>query len=186
MKVTVQDRQSAPKAGQVIAAFLPDIQIRRRCLEILADTIRQAHQREPGCWAVTLCPGGEDAVRLTVGMIYVCNLYPNGIALTVDGSLQDPAVLRPYLRERNYQALVHAASGSPIPIDDAPRFASLPEAAWCWFHAKDIHHAFPLVAKAYRTLIDTATSTPLNPAVRRANSPGVVAYLSTTLKHLVP
>jgi hypothetical protein len=51
---------------------------------------------------------------------------------------------------------------------------------WCWFRARDIDAIWPLVRDSYIRLIDLAAEKPLNPAVRRSHSPGVIEYLHAT------
>ncbi|GAB4187020.1 MAG: hypothetical protein Fur005_49010 [Roseiflexaceae bacterium] len=118
-------------------AFLPDPVTRKRCLEIFATTILQVHSVNPHSWAVTFNPGKDKAIRLNVGMIYVCNLYQGGITLTLYAPLQNPKPLQPFLSSSNFQVLNRLLNGSTQPEPNAPRFTSLPEAVWCWFLAQD-------------------------------------------------
>ena len=65
----------------------------------------QAHEYNPRSWGTTLFPNGEAAIRLTVGMIYVCNLHGEGIALTLYAPAQAIEPLRPFLEAQNIAGL---------------------------------------------------------------------------------
>jgi len=179
IKLTARERLSRNRAEELITEWL-DKTIRRQCLAILAGSIEKMRNVTPPGWGVTLCPNGQAAVRLTVGMIYVCDLHRDAIALTLHGPSQNAAVLAPYLRGDNLADLQSCASGGSSPRPNAPLFPSAPTAVWCWFRARDIDAVWPLVRASYIHMIDLAAKKPLNPAVRRSHSPGVIDYLQAT------
>lgn len=185
IKLTARERLSAKRAEELITEWI-DKSARRQCLAILAGSIeKMPHATLPG-WGVTLCPNGQASVRLTVGMIYVCDLHRDAIALTLHGPSQNAAVLAPYLRGDNMADLQWCASGGGAPRPNAPLFPSAPAAVWCWFRARDIDAVWPLVRDAYIRMLDLATKQPLNPIVRRSHSPGVIDYLHATFPHGLP
>jgi hypothetical protein len=178
MRLTQSERASGARAKELIEHWLINAPIRRQCLEILAGSIEHARRSAPERWGVTLCPSGKETARLTVGMIYVCDLSDNRIALTLHGPSQAPGRLSNYLSPSNLADLQWCASGGRGPRPNAPRFPSTPDAVWCWFEAQDIAVVWPLVRDSYIHLIDLAAEKPLNPAVYRAHSRGIIEYLN--------
>ena len=185
IKLTGRERLSRDRAEELITEWI-DSDSRRQCLAILAGSIEKMRQVTPPNWGVTLCPNGQASVRLTVGMIYVCDLHRDAIALTLYGPSQNAAVLAPYLRGDNLADLQWCASGGSAPRPNAPLFPSAPAAVWCWFRARDIDDVWPLVRNSYIRLIDLAAEKPLSPAVRRSHSPGVIDYLHATFPQGLP
>ena len=185
IKLTARERLSCDRAEELITEWM-DKTIRHQCLAILAGSIEKIRQVTPSGWSVTLCPNGQAAVRLTVGMLYVCDLPRDAIALTLHGPSQNAAVLAPYLRGDNLVDLQWCASGGNTPRPSAPLFPSTPAAVWCWFRARDIDAVWPLVRESYIRLIDLAAEKPLNPIVRRSHSPGVIDYLHATFPEGLP
>jgi hypothetical protein len=171
---------------ELVEWYFPDPTTRKRCLEIFATTILKAHDANPRSWAVTLNPGNDYAIRLTVGMIYVCNLYSGGITFTVFGPRQDVDPLRPFLSAENIQQLEHLRSGDPRSIPNAPRFPSLPEAVWCWFKADDINLVWPLVQHAYNVTIALAEQQSVNPKAKNSHAPIVLEYIRSDLGIALP
>jgi hypothetical protein len=185
IKLTARERLSPKQAEELITEWI-DKTIRRQCLAILAGSIENMRQVTPPSWGVTLCPNGQASVRLTVGMIYVCDLHRDAIALTLHGPSQNAAVLAPYLRGDNLADLQWCADGGSAPRPNAPLFPSAPTAVWCWFRARDIDTVWPLVRDSYIRLMDLAAEKSLNPAVRRSHSPGVIDYLHATFPQGLP
>lgn len=178
MRLTSAERASSAQARELIEQWLPDAPIRRQRLEILAGSIDYARRNAPERWGVTLCPGGRETARLTVGMIYVCDLSPDTIALTLHGPSQPSSNLSSYLSPANLADLQWCASGGTTSRPAAPRFPSTPEAVWCWFNAAEVEAVWPLVRSSYLRLLDIAAEKQLNPAVHRAHSRGVIEYLN--------
>jgi hypothetical protein len=112
----MHDASNVQYVQSVVESYLPNPTSRKRCLEIFASTILQTHNANPRSWAVTINPSHQYAVRLTIGMIYVCNLYLNGITLTLFGPHQDVDPLRPFLSAENIQQLEHLRSGNTLAI----------------------------------------------------------------------
>jgi hypothetical protein len=184
IKLTARERLSAGRAEELITEWL-DKSIRRQCLAILAGSIETMPPATLPSWGVTLCPNGQASVRLTVGMIELCELQRDEIVLTLHGPTQNAAALAPYLRSDNLAELQGHTSGS-APRSRAPQFPSLPAAVWCRFRARDIDAAWPLVRDSYMRLLDLSAKRPLNPVVRRSHSPGVIDYLHATFPQGLP
>ena len=61
-------------------------QTEKRCLEMFAESIREANRSGSDKWGVTHY--GKDRVRLNVGSIVVCTLHAGGIWFALDKSYQ--------------------------------------------------------------------------------------------------
>ncbi|GAB4199615.1 MAG: hypothetical protein OHK0022_19970 [Roseiflexaceae bacterium] len=184
-RLTKEQRRDVNVARKIIEEeLLPDPVTRSHCLEIFAKSIAIAKQATPKRWGVTLYPAGEQVVRLTVGMIYVYNIKPGRVALTIDGLSQNPAVIQNYLSPSNFEELRRVSEGKKEPLPNAPQFVSAVDAVWCWFSPDKIHEAFPLIEDAYFSLIRIAATTRLNPAVPKAHSPSVIEYLREQVQGL--
>ena len=182
----IHQKSDENDARQVAENFLQNAGIRRECLNIFATSIIHAHSINQTSWSTTIYPSGQPAIRLTVGMIYVCNISPNSIGLTLYAPEQNIALLKPFLDPANILGLESVQQGSQAPVPTAPHFVSLPEAVWCWFDATDITAVWPLVRKAYNRTIAEALLTSLNPGSRNAYASGIVKYLRATLGIHVP
>jgi hypothetical protein len=170
----------------IINRYLPEPNTRKACLEIFTDTIIKANIASPASWGITVNPNGEYAVRLTVGMIYVCNIYLNGLALTLYAPDQEVDPLENYLRTENIEGLNNIRNGDLHSIPTAPHFRSLPEAVWCWFNAVDIEKAYPIVRKSYNKIIAISSKRLVNPSVRNTHKLAVADYLSEELHTAIP
>lgn len=182
MTISRSDENFARRTAEL---FIPDINSRKECLSIFANSIIKAHNISQASWATTIYPNKEKAIRLTIGMIYVCNIYPNGISLTLYAPDQKIDPLRPFLSLDNIVGLENVQKGKG-PVPTAPHFPSLPEAVWCWFKAKDIHLAWPLVRCAYNKAIAASLLKRVNPGSRQAHAQGVVEYLRSELNLVIP
>jgi hypothetical protein len=189
-RVNAQERQSEAVAREIIEKLLPDPASRAHGLHILAHSIEFAHRLHDRRWAITLCPGGEEAVRLTVGMIFVWNISErtrDEITITVDGISQEPEAIQGYLHPKDIRALQAVKCVPAERVDNAPGFRSAPEAVWCQFKTKDFQYAWPLVKVSHERLLTyLAHDTNLNPATKGAHSPGVLKYLRSSLDRHVP
>jgi hypothetical protein len=187
MALTKADKQLEAVAGNIIENLLPDPDTRLHCLRILAHSINYAHRKNSRKWSVTLYPGGEKVVRLTVGMIYVVNISHDQISITVDGRLQDYKVLQNYAQAIDIEALKSVQSKRPYFTGNSPLFNSAPEAVWCWFAVSEIEKAWPLVQQSHERLLTyLAHDTNLNPATRRGYAAGVLKYVRNSLGTGIP
>ena len=171
------DNQHPTTVNQFLAQVVPDRSVRQLCCHILATSIMQAHEHNRRSWGTTLFPNGETAIRLTVGLIYVCNLHPGGITLTLYAPAQAIEPLRPFLEAQNIAGLEQIQSQTPLAIPTAPRFPSLPEAVWCWFRYEDLVRIWPLVEVAYTKTIGFSARKRVNPSVGKTHAESILAYL---------
>jgi hypothetical protein len=188
-RVNAKDRQSETVAREVIEDLLPNPTSRSIGLQILAHSIHYAHNEDDRRWAITLCPGGEKSVRLTVGMVFVWNISErtrSEIAITVDGIAQELEPIQGYLHPQDIVALQSVKRVPAEPVDNAPGFSSSPEAVWCQFNTRDVEHAWPLVKASHERLLKTLATGRLNASVISAHSPGVLKYLRNSLGRDIP
>jgi hypothetical protein len=78
--VSIPDHTKPEVARKIIEALLPSVRERVACLQILAESIEQAHSLSPGSWSLTL---SEKRVRLNVGRIEVLAIFSNVLHLVL-------------------------------------------------------------------------------------------------------
>ena len=130
----------------------------------MADSVELAHAEVPSEWGITLF---SEMVRLNVGKIEVLAYVANMVHCIIDSQHVPTA-----LRHRQDVELIIKPDGV---------LRSVPVSAVCNFPAELAAELFPLLRSSHDSLIRAASKAPLNPAARRAYSPGVTDFLSSTV-----
>lgn len=167
-----EDRNHEVAAAAVITTlFSPSL--RRLCLELLANSIDKAHSANPKSWGVTLFP---DLVRLNIGMVEGCVLSHNKVYLTL---------LRPYLTEHTLQNELLNFNMYNSEIQTGV-YKSVPESMGCSFDSRHVSEVLDLLLPAHNGLIQQAAHTRRHSKTRGAHSPGILKYLRSELKRVIP
>ncbi len=164
------DRYSEDVAKNMIESYLPDPEIRKRCLVALADSIVFAHQCNGGAWGLTL---REYGIRLNVGRIeaFVIGYQENGISFVINEDFLENDELR-VLGDR------YSLRGS---------YKSVPSSRHVTMHADAIDEDRSLLWDSHLKLLeDAARSVKTRTSFYKAHSPGVLSYLRTFLDRDIP
>ena len=78
----MKDRSDEIEARKIINKKLPDLDIRQKCLSILADAICHANQEACNQWAVTV--SNSNGVRLVIGHYITITIHSEGLWLALD------------------------------------------------------------------------------------------------------
>lgn len=164
------DRYSEDAAKNMIEAYLPNPEIRKRCLDALADSIVFAHQCNGGAWGITLL---NHCVRLNVGKIevFVVGHRENGVYFVINEDFLEDEELRIL---RNGYSL-----GGP--------YKSVPSSRGVDVRADAIDEDRSLLWDSHLKLLeDAARAVKTRTSFYKAHSPGVLSYLRTFLDRDIP
>lgn len=158
-------------AREVFEFLLPDEQIRRQCLEFLANSVQMANRLTPERWGITL---RHDSILMNCGMIEILTIVPDGIHVITD--VESLPVLP--------TDQVEVCSNK----DWSPKgfYRSVPGSVACDFDAEKAFLVLPQISDSHHKLIQKAARTPFAPNRKNAHSPGVIRFLSEYLKQALP
>ncbi len=163
------DRNSEDAARRVFERIVPDPEIRRTCLEFLADSIVHAHGCGKSAWEITLYSNGA---RLNVAQIEVL-VYMNDTSKVI----LDAESIRESVREILGDRLEVGA--------DLYRSVSGPKGI-VLFTPDEASDVLPLVREPHLRLIENAARTKQTSSFKESYSPGIVEYLRSYLNREVP
>lgn len=158
-------------AREVFEFLLPDENIRRQCLEFLANSIHIANRLVPDRWGVTLY---YSSLLLNCGMVEVVTFLPDRVHLIIDvESLPelppDQAEIR-ITRDGSTKGFYPSVRGSVA----------------CDFETEKAFQVFPQIEDSHKRLIQKAARSPFAPNRKTAHSPGVIEYLNEYLNLSLP
>lgn len=114
------DSITVAQAGQVISAFLSDIQKRRVVLLQLVRTADFASTVAPAAWGITLKRNG---IRLNVGRVEVMVAIDDSVVLNCVGRVGDAPFIGPSFRASGYKSVPDPKCAFYGPIDEFARIA---------------------------------------------------------------
>lgn len=168
----VFDRHSEEAARNVMEKLYPDENSRRAALELLAESMRTAHELGPQSWEVTLDPA---FFRLNVGRVWMVEHADAGLHLLLRGPIHDSlqtdllgiAVIHQSIIKRVPEAMYLEIAAGQIP---------------------DLRHsdAFNTFAEVHRNAIQAAIDDRQISLWPGAHSPGVLKYLRSFLQKGIP
>lgn len=166
------DEQSGARpavtAKMVLEQLIPDVEIRRRCLNLMADYVLTAHELSPATWEITLF---KDLVRLNIGTIQTFVISSTGIYTVLDADS---------LSAEEKQVLV-GQGNSPQQL-----YTSVSATYDIQFPADALGNVETLIRKAYKPLVMRAFEGAKRTMYYKSHSPGVVAYLREFLGREIP
>ncbi|PQV63403.1 hypothetical protein B1R32_11258 [Abditibacterium utsteinense] len=166
-------RADSQSAARVFEKLFPDPEIRRRALEILADSLGAAHAVDTSNWGVTL---GPNSVRLNVGRGLCLGFSSRRIAVVCDGRPLDEAACQSLQGEASLER---------------GRFKVAPHALSIELGAEKLGMLWPLIEKSHLDFVAAAargfaSRAPHSPAWRDAHSSGVLDFLRSELQREIP
>ncbi|MBN1921825.1 MAG: hypothetical protein JW892_11305 [Anaerolineae bacterium] len=159
---------SGVTARSVLERLIPDVEMRRRCLNLMVDYVLAAHELSPATWEITLF---RDRVRLNIGTIQTFVISSAGIYTVLDADS---------LSAEEKQALV-GQGNSPQQL-----YASVPATYDIQFPAAALGNIEALLRKAYKPLVARAFEGAKRTMYYKSHSPSVVAYLREFLGREIP
>jgi len=166
------DRHSEEAARNVMEKLYPDENGRRAALDLLAESMRTAHELGPQSWEVTLDPA---FFRLNVGRVWMVEHADAGLHLLLRGPIHDSlqtdllgiAVIHQSIIKRVPEAMYLEIAADQIP---------------------DLRHseAFNTFAEVHRNAIQGAIDDRHITLWPGAHSPGVLKYMRTFLQQGLP
>ena len=167
--LNAEERASEETARLVFEYIFKNDKIIKTSAQILADSIRLAHQMGDQCWSLTLYPSG---VRLNVGPVEVLVLREGEIYLILDGSLGSE--------------LVTGEIGKYITASEI-FYPSVPiEQIRCYLPAEKFADLYPMIAEAHQAFIAEAAKRRKISTWRSSFSLGVILYLNRLLNTSLP
>jgi hypothetical protein len=160
------DRDNQDSVDEVIQNLIPEEATRRKCLDLLADSINTAYVLAPDRWGLTL---KKDLIRLNVGKIEVLAFFPD-----IAHCLLDLDTIPKELWEDDRVTILED--------ENDPRsgyYRSVPGSVVCDVFVEDIEGVLPLIQDSHRILIENASQTGRNPMTRNRHSPAVIENLSS-------
>jgi len=154
-------RRSVEGAGSVLLALLPKAS-RKAVLEIVADSIQQAHQLRPDRWGVRVSPG---SFMLKVGRIEVIQILP--------------AYFHVVLEARTVPQSARTLQG--LEFSGAALYASVPGSQACDMVISLVTNVWPMLEASHRALIAKAAATGRHSTTVASHSPGVIQFLAREL-----
>lgn len=141
------------------------------CLEMFAESIKEAHRNGANKWGVTLY--NKDRVRLNVGSIVVCTLHAGGVWFALD---------RDKLESPEYAFVKESSDWKSTPQYDyvaVPSMSGLYKPSTARVHAK----TWAKIRKMHFALIDKAATkyTKLRSSSRNVHSKDFLEYLRENL-----
>ena len=166
------DRKNGADAKRVIETILPQEEIRRVCLNLMADSIIRTHQLNQGAWEITLFPKG---VRLNINVV-------QSFALGLSG--RETVYL--LLDTESLTQQIHDKLDKQVQWDDA-LYKSAPFAKGVRIHVQNLSAVLPIIQDAHLSFVAKAAGIAqgLSP-YHHAHSPGVLAYLREHLHRDIP
>lgn len=163
------DRESAESAREVVERIQPDPACRTQILQLLAESINEAHRLGPDRWAVTMTRGH---VRLHVGRYNLLEFGTRYLWLTLDTTLVDAAHRARLAQLRNWQQ---------------PRFGVYPTSAAASIFCVELDEVLPLVRAAYLALLrQEAQDYRVGGSAQTNHAPGLLAYLGQDTGQALP
>lgn len=163
------NRDDPESARSVIERLVGSKAARRAFCEVLARSIRIAHDSSHDCWSITLF---RSAVRLNVGQIEVIHLTGDGLKFVVDAGALSAESRRRLGR--------HVTNPSDV-------YPSVPvRKSMCWIPNDRIAELAPLSAGALESLIREAGSRKLRSPFHASFSEGVVRFVEKELEEKLP
>jgi MoxR-like ATPase len=148
-----------------VEQLCPNPDVRRRCLDLLADSILKVHEIAPSGWAMT-------SLRLTVYRGYAFVLGDNVLWLVLDRDVLDEEV----------RARIESAGGG-----EPWHFGSMPFAYGAPVPLKQFDDFLPLVRDAYDSHLERAARMVLTrTGYYRGHKPAVIEYLRQELDRDIP
>jgi hypothetical protein len=161
-------RSNVTEAQRVLESLIPDVELRRRCLNLMADYIVAAHALSPSTWEITLF---KNRVRLNIGSIQTFVIYSNEAYIVLDNiSLTD---------EERQTLISHGHSPQQ-------NYVSVPETYDIQIPTEYIPKVEVLIRKAYNPLVTRAFRGARRTPYYPYHSPSVVAYLRKFLDREIP
>jgi len=173
IKMLIQDRNLESTAKSLIETFLPEANVRKLCLEALAESIILAHQENSSRWGITLFP---NLVRLNVGMIETFVISPNKLYMIADFSTLN-------LDIADIKGVEIYASTPDLYVGV---YKSVPGSTGCEFPANLFSKVKPYLWDSHRQLVINAATTRRHPTTQDAHSPGILIYLRNELGIQMP
>jgi hypothetical protein len=158
-----------PDASGLLAQLFPVEAERTAAARLLAATIRKAHDANPKSWCVTN-PGGEDRIRVNVGVVRVLDLVPGLAMLAVDASKLDEAA--------------RASLGNALDLSDDEGLAQFGDNGIATVPARSFASLPENVRVAHEALVERAAAS-TSPYARH-HRPEIVAKLEELLGESLP
>lgn len=164
------DRTSEQDARTLLESLLPDPELRRLCLTLLADAIDAAHARGPAVWEVTL---RDHKLTLNVGRLYLMRIGKGVVWMVLARKALTPEEL----------ALVESLSED----DGALQFSVVKEYVHVALPIERLPTLLPVVQRILKASVDLCADTvKYRTPFYKCHSPGILTYLSTTLNRSLP
>jgi hypothetical protein len=148
----------------MLETLLPDIEVRKACLNLFADYIIQANKFSKGSWEITLFPK-RPLVKLNVGWARVFNVAKTCLVVLDEKALDDKdmELLSSYSRayDEGFNCISHALTVQ--------------------FSPENLPKILPVLHKAYLPLAEQAAQTTKTSPWYRSHSRGVIPYLRSFL-----
>lgn len=160
------DRNSLESANIVFHRLFKNTKARQICIGSMADSVRIAQVESPSSWGITLF---NDAVRLNVGLIEVLVYSKEHVVCLVSSeSISAKLIKHPDVHLEAPSGGIHR---------------SVAVSASCSFPSEKADELFSLVRESHHQLICAAAKGQINPAARKAYSPGVTEFLAVETGH---
>jgi len=159
------------QASQVLETILPDLQVRKMCLDLFADYILQAHAAGERCWEVTLSPKHQ-LVKLNVGWLRAFGISESCCAV-IDPSALSKIEVATLEKEAEVRR-------------EGENFKLFQDSLTVWFKPAALGSILPIIAKSYQGFVERAARTGKTSPWWRSHSQGVTAYLRRFLGRDVP
>ena len=173
------NRKSVDDAQRVVERLISDEVIKSSVLSYLSDAIAYAHNLEPKNWNLNLDINGG-FVRFNVGHVYCIEINPNYVlVLALKKYVPEKLVENPLNVEFvGYEGRMKVISSNFKKTLDCLK--KIPGSIGCQVrYEANIALILSLLTEANRKFIEEAiTQTKTSPLMKKAHSPGFIAYLS--------
>ncbi len=164
-----EERALEKTAELVFADILEDDSIIKSSAQILADSIRLAHQLGDACWSLTLHPAG---MRLNVGPVEVLVLEYDAALFVLDSALLNEPIDEE-IKQYNSDSEIFYSS---VPI----------EQTLCYLPSEKFANLYPTIEEAHKSFIAAAAKRRKISTWRSSFSVGVILYLNRLLNISLP
>lgn len=170
MKTDVSENRTSEQYAQDIFEQLYEAaSVRSVCANLLAKSIRLAHQVGPSCWSLTLYP---DGIRLNAGPLEVLVLRSHEVFLIIENSEDN------YFDERKLGKFLTASEMyyPSVPVNQR----------LCYVPPEKLAEIYPLIADSHHSFIQLAGARRKKATWGDSFSPGVIRYLNKFLNTSLP
>jgi 5-methylcytosine-specific restriction protein A len=164
-----ENRASEEYAGKIFEKFYNNINIRKNCAQILADSILLANSISTSCWSLTLFP---NKIRLNVGPVEVLVLKFETIFIIITEPKYDR------LKNIKYESYIEPAKIHYKSIKTEHCLCNIPQEIIAQF--------YPEISKNHQEFINLAAEHKKNTTWKSSFSIGLIHYLNKLLNISLP